>query len=911
MLVILLGINLLGAIIQVDTNDEVNRQIAIISPNNDPRYARPGLRYKLVEMRMSIGRMHALDSLKAMGSRAKPAVPILSKLIADPIEPTNFKLAEIEVLGELGAHAQASIPSLKTLLKSSDPKLREAARLALLKIELGIEVQKMATGTVSNAATWRDTDSAFEHQENEPVQSFRFRSGRGFNQARFSPCSRYVAAWSSTSMFSAIDSDLQIFELASGKECVSIDGRFRDFSFAPHGETVVVDRGDKMSVWRTGTGERLAQLDVGKSDSRRAFFRRNGQVFVTIDTHARVTKLKSAVAEISEQEIRLWNTQTWGELPHELDRFWSSSTFVSVDARIVAICRRTLEGHRQEIMIWDLETGKELAVPELDNPGSVFSMKNPDSLGITKGQDWYIWSLSKHILRKQPTRSPKVPDVPEGTRNTQYIRRLDWLENGVNVDLVDGNWEVTRISNGQKLNRFPNFTDWHEGPSENHKHVLNSQLMMLTSQTPYSGELCIWSVDEPSRSVKLTLEWPIEDVAIAPDDRTLAVLENRGNSKEIQQKPARVAVIDLEEVENQPAVLTQGNVLGVQAAGEDQLAVIFLNKIELWSWASRKRENLIRAKDDDTILAVEFLHDGQKIAIASGLSLELRDLVGGATRWRIDLGRPIDRIKGSPDGKYIAASTFYPTNEPQIWLLSAEDGSIIHHGKSESHVNLFHFWDQKEILAIIRQEDRVTQLDLASTTAIPVSQPERIENTNNLPVVDPFARWSANDFAGASNTGMYAVAGSIEGFSEQSGAVRIRDVLEGDLQTTLTAETGSMKCVSFFTDGRKLVAGGNSRIKHRIDLINLVEGEVVGVIEDQLGFLAQPSPTGDLLLTRHPIDGNKLSIWSTDNGTLLANFTVPGAPIFFTEFSADGKQLLITGGEIMVWDVEELIKNGQ
>ncbi len=764
-------------------------------------------------------------------------------------------------------------------------------------------------------------ESVYDQQENDAVKALEYRShtrSSGYVRARFSPCGRFVAAWTSNLMNSSFKSNFGVFDHASGHLEISINGRFRNFFFSPDGNIVVVDLGDTVSIWRTTSGQKLAELDVGESESRTALFRQAGTILVMVDTQTRSIQA-GGVTGVPKQKIRLWDTKHWEELPHNLGPFWSESTFISEDAKTVAICQRSSEDHRRKLVVWDLATGKQRTAPSIENLVALFSTDNPNILGIRGGEDWFFWSFTDQKLTKLPTPMPAfLREVSLGNggllQGPSHDLASGW-SSAVSVDLVDNTWEVRRNSNGRKLSSFPNSTGWRpnmrEGTNRNVKCVLNNKIMALASQTAPSGQLCIWNTDEPNQAATVHTQWPIEDLAIASDDRTLAVIEDLGRPNKRPEPSKRVSIIDLQNTSAEPAVLTQGSVLAVQSLDNvDRLAVIFPSRIELWSWSRRQIEQTIRSLDNESVRAVTWLPSGDQVAIATGSSLQLRCIADDSVKWRIDLESPIEKLAISPDGKHIVASTISATVQIKIWLLSAEDGSVIESGRSTNRVDLFHFWGERKFLAIVREENRVAQFDIASASVLPTSEFRQGSIMDSRPAARGLRRLHASDFVAAPHNRTYAIAGGFDGFSDRSGAVRIRALGDGKLKATLTADTGCMNCANFLSSGRKLVAGGKSRIKNRIDLVSLIDGTVAGVIEDQLSFFDWPSPEGDLLLTRHPIDGDILSLWSTKNGSLLARFKVPGVPLFNSNFSPDGSKLLTDGPRLLIWDIDKLIKNG-
>jgi HEAT repeat protein len=73
--------------------------------------------------------------LRALGPRAKPAVPALASLVKDGKAETSFRVQAIEALGAVGAQAREAIPALTEASRDADLGVSLSAAEALKKIE--------------------------------------------------------------------------------------------------------------------------------------------------------------------------------------------------------------------------------------------------------------------------------------------------------------------------------------------------------------------------------------------------------------------------------------------------------------------------------------------------------------------------------------------------------------------------------------------------------------------------------------------------------------------------------------------------------------------------------------------------------------------------------------------------------
>ena len=845
------------------------------------------------------GRLIAINRLAELGTQATAAVPVLASLIEDPIEPFRFKLAEVKALERIGAGAKSSTPTLLRVAKAN-PKLRRAAKIALVTIE-----------TLSRRSGFKSTakhlvvPTEIEPDTAQPILSLTGTSTMTSAKAKFSPCSRFITYWAEKTSSGFLSSHAKsinprVIEIATGKECAGVEGEF-DFMnvvFSRDGTRVCFCNGRSVSVLSTESSERLAKLD--SVPAKIVSFLRDGEVLLAMDLPDWKTPAKPA-------SIRLWDTRDWSELPNGLPAFRAfSPPHVTSDGELVAAVVIKDESRQSEFKIWEIESGRELEVPAIENPMAVIAADSPRTMRILANGIWQTWDMSTWQLLHQGTSLPADRRLP-AQHDVNGIAR-----DSLNVRLIDERWEVTNIFTGDKVNTFPNQSNW-KGESGDYKSLVGDHWMLLRRKQ-LMGELNFWDLERPDDPLRRRFEWPIEQLALSQNDLWLAFVQSKQNlggafrqtNELAEHPPKRLSVMNLDGME-QPTPLLRGVVNDIRFANQsEQLAVVMSERVELWDVSAQKIKDVFRPDGDGPCHTVCFSPDDQRLAIASGSSIELRSVSGDQVQWQMDLG-PVTKLKASPDGRVLAASTIDGYNREKVWLLSMKDGKLLRQGNSDHRVDLFHFWSERQLLSLVRQEDRISQLDLSADSTIPAVeayQPtDRKQDSLNRNA--PFSR-QAHSYAASRTNGLYAVAGAFEGYSEQAGEIRVRDLLNGNLQTVLSAKTGRINTASFYSNGRRIVAGGRSRIEHELAIVDLNRGKITGTIRGQL--LVTATEDGSLLLTRDPIARHRLSLWDTQ-GRKLASFAHRG--LRSGQFSPDGNTLITTSGDIKVWNVRQLLEAGK
>jgi WD40 repeat protein len=733
----------------------------------------------------------------------------------------------------------------------------------------------------------RKADASESKSQIQPL--FSMPVGGNFPRVRFSPCSRYIAYWTgNVASFSFRQSNLRIRDLLTGKECFSFEGTFTNFHFRHDGESIALCEGKSVSVWEVKNGNQLAEF----KGSDLAWFLREGEVLATRSIDDNSEKPEPV-------RLQLWDTRNWTEIPSKLANFASyRMPVITRDARFAAALVRSGKEQATSLKIWELGTGKELTSPSITNPLEIALANNTHAIRVQGSDGWFDWNFETENLFECETPTIDLFDIPP----LDYSYSLNRPHARIGrVKLVDGNWQIT--SDGRIIKTFPNHSSW--CPTQiNHNELISDNLMLLT-RAESGGEINVWNLEQPNQPRTITFEKSVTNLTLAGDGRTLAIL-SKSNSNEIQtiQDPTRVTLVDLQQ-ETQPKILTEGKVVNICFAHESQiLAVVFPEKVELWNTAELRmisvHRNAEHAQYPENRMA-EVSSNALQIVIASNNFIELRNIADDRIQWKTEVGW-VDKLKMSEDGRYIAVSTDSNTVRQKICVLSASDGRLLACGATDHRANLFQFWRDRQVLTLVRQEDRVTQIDLSSKSDI-----ERFEAGKSIDYFAP-DRY-ADNFAASALTGQYAVAGTVEGYSEPTGEVRIRDLVSGELQLKLSATTGRIACASFFPNGRKLVAGGSSRTKHSIEVIDLTHGTTACTINGELMFSV--SSDGKLLLTRDPIDGGKLSLWRSEDGRLHSIITHADATHAF--FSPNGETIattsgLLTGsGMARVWSVPQLL----
>ncbi|MFN3193007.1 MAG: hypothetical protein ACE361_21030 [Aureliella sp.] len=886
--------------------DEIERELGElvrqITPSRRADWERPGMRHLAVQARMSASRMEALERLRELRERGKPAVDILTALIEDPLEPIHFKAMEIQVLGAIGPSAIGSKPALERLLQGKDRILRDAANFTLLKMEQpGIGLHYPTNrGTDSQVVSVNATD--FERYQNAGViMRLPASSSQRSKFAQFSPCGRFVVAYRvSGGMFASSKMDFELLELSTNRLLVSSDGPFQEFVFDPTRDRVYLDRGVSVTVWSTRSGERVAKLGFegqGVITFKFAAIRamsllRDGRYLAIQESINRKRTPERGATQGWQSRLRLWDTETWKEKRIEAHDSWSDSIYVAEDARIVAICEASMRNNRKEIVIWDVENGRRLASPELDQGGRLFGTDDPDVLGIETSDEWFAWSLSEQKLTKMTTQM-----IESATASRELIGNpgQNWQAAsncGLDVRLRGSEWELVRTVDGRSLGSFRNPSSWYANAQSGSKFVLNEQSMMLVSRPWYSGGIRIWQLDQQSGPKRLSLNVPVEGIAVSTDGKQVAVLQRRYDEHFVPQEKVHAYIVDANGVVPQ-RILSEENVYEIQSISKtDQLALRFADRVELRGWQDDAITKSIWLQGRGNIRTFSCAPTNSKVALAGDSVLELWDSKSGKLCWQKQCHR-LSRVAISPNEQYVAASGSEGNSKQRIFIYSALDGRLLKTESFVGEVEALHFWKQRDILTVVRQDERVSHLDLNPESQFSRVYPATVAASRNL---------RANDFATSQANGLFAVAGASRDYAAR-GELVLRGLLDGESKAAFTSEQVRFTCVCFFGEDQQVAAGGVT-LNQKVDIVDLQKGKLTATIEGVTSVV--PSPNGKYLLTMNS-DIGKISIWRTIDGILLSQFKLPPnstAP----KFSPDGKRLITMTGGLRVWDLERLFK---
>jgi hypothetical protein len=119
----------------------VEKLINVLKPRT-VSVERPGLEYRIREERSLVNRWDAVNRLMEMGPAARPAVPILTRLIEDRFEPMQLKINMIAVLSNIGPPAASALAALERLSATGDAQIKVAAVAAQWEIKTKSEMNQ-------------------------------------------------------------------------------------------------------------------------------------------------------------------------------------------------------------------------------------------------------------------------------------------------------------------------------------------------------------------------------------------------------------------------------------------------------------------------------------------------------------------------------------------------------------------------------------------------------------------------------------------------------------------------------------------------------------------------------------------------------------------------------------------------
>jgi WD40 repeat protein len=703
--------------------------------------------------------------------------------------------------------------------------------------------------------------------------------------------------------------------------------------FAADGRTLVSVEGERhLRFWEVPTG------------------RERHDFILPPDSHwALAPDCRTLVATGSESKPGLWDTAS-RKMVRELDaeNCTVGALGLTADGRVLAAALRDERADRRSVRLWELATGKvmgDLVVAPPKEKGEVFI---PGRLSFTAdGQTLSAWNESSghSAIRLWDVRTGKGLAIPE-----EYNREESRPTPSPDGKLVaavakdDGTGSTVHLLDPATGKVVRDLEPALSGIVLGLRFSPDGRALLAVADDKGPGKLYLWNTAGGQQTLLADPdEWQVQDAVFAPDGRTVAVetefrlyLYDATTGKQLHELDMRSAIDDFGR---QTGIVSGGAARSLR----DRPAIAFSadgkwlatakrgHSVRLWDVATGKEIRHVPTGHEEPVRAVAVGPDGRTVASAAcdgtlrlweaGSGREVRVLrlpwQGDAPRvsFLADFGG--FSVAFSPDGKMLAAVS--PFNVVRLWEAATGrqrlDFLVSEHGVT----SLAFTPDGKGLVTgghgCFVLWDAATGRRLHRFAA------------NNLPNADDDAAqlgwWFQRVAVSPDGRLVVAVAWS-EHYREWDSSAEFRlwlwELATGKLRRRIPAdepgqgvsdgETDDRRggrrrslrvpLVAFAPDGRTLAWNSGSAV----ELLHLASGRPLRRFggADDVAALAF-SPAGDVLATAS--EDGRLRLYDPATGTILGVADGQRGEFTCLAFSPDSRTIIIGGDDmnLLVWDV--------
>jgi WD40 repeat protein len=492
--------------------------------------------------------------------------------------------------------------------RDGDPSLRDAATTKELAVLIGHdsgvdsitfspEGSRLATRGGNTACVW-DASTGKE------LAVLKGHEGTVMSVA-FSPDGTRLATGSD-------DNTARLWDASTGKEMAVLKGHestVTSVAFSPAGTLVATGSKDHTArLWDAADGRELAEMKGGEYDIQTVAFTPDGGRLLTTTFFS----------------TRLWNVATINDFgTFDLSQFSKAIAFSPESERLATIA------FDQKARLWDIATGKELAVLDGRHNFGMCVAFSPDGKRLAMGGTYVcLWDTATGkemaVLKGHDQLITSIAFSPDGTRlatgSDDNTARLWDAATGQELAVLKGHEKQVK-----SVAFSPDGTRLATGSWDNTARLWNAstgkELAVLKGHESF-----VWSV------------------AFSPDGTRLATgswhktaLWDTGTGKEL-------------------AILEGSSIFAFTPDGR-RLATCVSDDVLLWNVASGSEERILKGHES-TVLSVAFSPDGSRILTGS--------LDDTARLWDTATGQQITIIKGheggvnnvafSPDGTRLATA---------------------------------------------------------------------------------------------------------------------------------------------------------------------------------------------------------------------------------------------------------------
>lgn len=695
----------------------------------------------------------------------------------------------------------------------------------------------------------------------------------------YSPTGRFIASWRNVSTGggffgyggSSTDSELKIWDAATGKEVLSHPEPFLRIAYSPNEDVVLIASSQGTTVHSLADGQKIARLDYNGSDGM--WFTQDGQICLVMAVSSGRKEIKLSDGRVDSVEeprmvtLKMLSSKTWKEAPHPLNEigqlyFWAA---VSKNAKLVASFVKKDDGNAT-IKIWDLSTGEAQPSPDAVYPDLLFG--------------------PEFVCNDQVLLIPDFhSEIPLGNR-LWHIEKGRWLEQreyiyptarsfghllpfsaspGLTMDMTDSLLTVRDSATGKIRNQLSQksvgrlaSTEYiNNFPLGAGSHFLNDDTLVLMSPRTRAGEVRICDLESGvQRSIEIST--PVRQLVCSKDGRLVA-FQTTSSADTGDGFGNRIELWDTIESRRKYEAKFPKYVSALALSPDDNLLVA-ANGGELCLVGTETRNEIDRITLDEHEVtdAMCFSHDGKLLYTLSR---------GRILVWNVKERRKLhsyeagsgNQLTMSADGTRLAVWSSR-SNGRQVSVIDCRDGHLISKHPANGDLKAVFFSSQGELVGITQEfSGGETAPYSASKVHFASSAKTKLEGVRSIGY--PADAWS-NRVAFDQKSGAIALSSLEVLKSDPASAVHVFGPTSGD--KVFPIGRGEVFSVAFVNDGKSLIMGMARGEESSLEFIDLLHGTVKTTLSNHQ-FLAG-SRSGRYFATRDSLTMNAF-LWceSEDN----------------------------------------------